>query len=569
MGNNNENNKNENKTKPFRITPGQFQDSMRIIVGNKTNATIRDLEEEEGELEEKKGTVVSIDRNKINGDGWVVKDEEGNTYNCSCASSMYELPSSVERGGILYPNETVTVTFTVNPVLRINTIKEIHSATLDALREQQKQKNQNKTITKNADGTNDDDKDKDKDKDKNNKNNKNKKDSNTVKLDVSKWQHGDKPTTVIAKPKSAISISDSMISFNYDNTNSVIANEESVSTFGQKTEIATQALEINSDEIKVKHVDFVDYIQAESKNTIQDFYRTFGVSVASVEDEFIDIEQEGNMGQLSFKGFDFTMSENEMIVADLKNPILFPDFKQKHALLNENVDELFIYPNGLVTIRARTPYPPDEEGNPNKQKILGTFNWITSKMVKRNVLEIVVGEICDCCDDNYNSTVSYFNYCPKCQTWNTLSEINNKIICSSCHTHFCANCGHDTTQSCNVKVYDLKKYNEHKILSESTHCDYCIMQIPENFMKEYANYCPYCHKWDYLHTIEEKDKDGQTKKLLECTSCKQKYCANCSTIQNEIFPRSFIGSNIKFNDYKDKIKKIPFIRDDANGRIDN
>lgn len=546
----------DNQKKPFRVTPGQFQDSMRIIVGNKTNATIRDLEEEEGELEEKKGTVISIDRNKINGDGWLVKDEEGNTYNCSCAFSMYDLPSTVERGGILYPNETVNVIFTINPVLRINTIKEFQSASLDAQKAEQ-EKDNNKVITDNADGSsNDEDKNKDKDK------------SSTPKLDISQWQHGDKPTTIIAKPKSAISISDSMISFNYNNTNTMIADEQAVSTFGEKTEIATQKLDIKSDEIKIKELDIVDYIQTENRNTIEDFYSTFGLSAGGVEDESIEIIQEGNIGQLNFKGFDLHIPDYEIIIADLKNPILFPDFKQKHPLLNDNIDELFIYPNGLVTVKAREPYPPID-GEPNKQKLLGTFNWIASKTNKKNVLDIIVGKTCDCCNNDSNGQATFFNYCPKCQTWNTLSEINYDIVCSSCHTHFCENCGHDNTQSCNIKTYDLKKYDENKIISESTHCDYCIMQIPENFVKEFANYCPHCHKWGYLHTIEEKDINGQNKKLLECTFCKQKYCANCATIQNETFARSFIGKDIKYNDIKDKMMKLAFVRNDSYGRTNN
>ena len=109
----------------FRPSIARVQNAQKVFTSAKTNATIRDLEEEEGELEEKEGTVVSIKRDSINGSGWTVKDKEGNTYICSCASSMYEVPETVERGGVLYPKETIEVVFTVNPVLRINTIKEI------------------------------------------------------------------------------------------------------------------------------------------------------------------------------------------------------------------------------------------------------------------------------------------------------------------------------------------------------------------------------------------------------------------------------------------------------------
>ena len=66
--------------KAFRPTIARTQNSMKVINSTKTNATIRDLDEEEGELEEKEGVVVSIKRDLINGTGWTVKDAEGNLY---------------------------------------------------------------------------------------------------------------------------------------------------------------------------------------------------------------------------------------------------------------------------------------------------------------------------------------------------------------------------------------------------------------------------------------------------------------------------------------------------------
>ena len=62
----------------FRPSIARVQNAQKIFTSTKTNATIRDLEEEEGELEEKEGTVVSIKRDSINGSGWTVKDKEGN-----------------------------------------------------------------------------------------------------------------------------------------------------------------------------------------------------------------------------------------------------------------------------------------------------------------------------------------------------------------------------------------------------------------------------------------------------------------------------------------------------------
>ena len=73
----------------FRPSIARVQNAQKIFTSTKTNATIRDLEEEEGELEEKEGTVVSIKRDLINGKGWTVQDKDGQTYLCSCASSMY------------------------------------------------------------------------------------------------------------------------------------------------------------------------------------------------------------------------------------------------------------------------------------------------------------------------------------------------------------------------------------------------------------------------------------------------------------------------------------------------
>ena len=71
---------NQNNKPGFRPTPTQVADSLKILTGVKTNSTIRDLEEEEGELEEKEGVVVSIQTDKINGTGWTVKDDKGELY---------------------------------------------------------------------------------------------------------------------------------------------------------------------------------------------------------------------------------------------------------------------------------------------------------------------------------------------------------------------------------------------------------------------------------------------------------------------------------------------------------
>ena len=54
---------NQNNKPGFRPTPTQVADSLKILTGVKTNSTIRDLEEEEGELEEKEGVPKRKNRN--------------------------------------------------------------------------------------------------------------------------------------------------------------------------------------------------------------------------------------------------------------------------------------------------------------------------------------------------------------------------------------------------------------------------------------------------------------------------------------------------------------------------
>ena len=74
-------------------------------------------------------------------------------------------------------------------------------------------------------------------------------------------KHGDKATTIIASPKSAISISDAIISFNYNNDNSVTADENEIGIDGKKTNINTETLAINSNNITIKDTSLDDYLQ--------------------------------------------------------------------------------------------------------------------------------------------------------------------------------------------------------------------------------------------------------------------------------------------------------------------
>ena len=273
--------------KIFRHTPHRGADAIKILAGTKTNATIRDLEETIEDIEEKEGVVTVIDKNKINGNGWTVKDKEGSIYMCNCASNMYELPETEEYGGLYYPTDTVSVKFTVNPVLGTNTITEITSLG-----------------------------------------------KNEEKIDLSKWKHGDKATKIIASPKSAISISDAIISFNYDNNNKVTADKNEVGIDGKKTNITTNSLAINSNNITIRDTSLEDYMQQLAKEAINQANQQHGNGV--------DIWQQNNMGQINLNVQSVYIPTNtQRIIKDLKDPSLYPEQTQRQPLLTgSNIDEI-------------------------------------------------------------------------------------------------------------------------------------------------------------------------------------------------------------------------------------
>ena len=493
--------------KVFRHTPHRAADAMKIIVGNKTNATIRDLEETLEDIEEKEGIVISIDKDKINGDGWVVQDSDGETYTCTCASNMYQLPETEEYGGVYYPTDQVSVKFTINPVLKTNTITEITS-----LGEEEKS------------------------------------------LDLSKWKHGDKATTVIAKPMSAISISNAIISFNYNNKNEVTANADEVKTDGKKTNINTNTLDINSQEINIQGEKLDDYINKKSQKDL---------NIINNDDYGIDILQQDNIAQLDLDlhseyipgGYENT----ERILADLMDPSLFPAKMQKRPLLvGDQVHELYIYPNGLVTVKSNNNSQYDNAD------ILGTYNWATMAYAHKNVITITVVQSCSCCSSGVTGSQTYFNYCPICKTWTTLYNKKNHITCSNCHSSWCQGCGHNTKYECANKKYDLKLYNLFSISAIGMPCSYCKDKIPYGKTREYANYCPKCHQWGYL-TQETHYEDGEERRFLHCDYCNELYCVNCSISQRQSFIKTFLNDRYNKDEFTRKFGKLTHIRDDING----
>ena len=340
----------------FRPSIARVQNAQKVFTSAKTNATIRDLEEEEGELEEKEGTVVSIKRDSINGSGWTVKDKKGNIYICSCASSMYEIPETVERGGILYPKETIQVTFTVNPILRINTIKEIKSLG-----------------------------------------------SETEKLDISKWRHGDESTTVIAKPKSALSISDGFIKLDYNNDNKVLANSEGISTKGNKTTIDTNNLAINSTNIEIEGTSLNDLIYDNALNT-SNTYETYTLDSPYGS---ITIDRTNNMTQIDIsaqgiKGYG--------VIGEIKDQKAIPVKELSQQLVTDGniVDIVTIDTDGIIKI-----YPFEMNGikddsvysNSDYQRnIQSLTQWVTPQVKSRNYIKVTVNKTCDSCNEHDNTS---------------------------------------------------------------------------------------------------------------------------------------------------------------------
>lgn len=500
--------------KVFRHTPHRAADALKIIVGNKTNATIRDLEETEEDIEELTGVITSIDKDKMTGDGWKVKADDGNVYNCNCAFSMYELPETEEYGGIYYPTEKVTVKITKNPVLRTNTITEVTSLG-----------------------------------------------KNESKIDLSKWKHGEKSTTIIAKPKSAISVSDAKISFNYDNANEVLADDDGIQTKGKKTKIGTKQLDIDSEQINIGDLSLDEYISKINEQKNEERYEI----VETKADIGVNIQKTGNMGQLDLKIDDFqiqpnpTIKNDERIIADLKNPTFFPSSKQKRPLVTgSNINELYLYPNGLVTVRAR-------DGAIN-DSIFNTITWITTEYVKKNLLTVMPKEMCDCCDNATSGRRTYFNYCPNCNMWNVLYDDGTTIKCETCRNlQWCQSCGHLKTMDCSIIEKDLKRYDSQwTIKAIGTSCDYCDGDIPTGKVREYANYCPKCQTWGYLTLETEPYKDTE-RHFFRCNNskCNEKYCVNCSISQREGFIKSFLNDNVFYDDkFRKKYQKITHIRDD-------
>lgn len=483
----------------FRPTHGRVQNASKILNGTRSNATLRDLTEEEGEIEEKEGTVVSIKRDLINGAGWTVQDTDGQNYTCSCATSLYELPQTVERGGILYPSESVTVKFTINPVLRVNTITEFTS-----LGEE------------------------------------------TDKLDISQWQHNDEPTTVIAKPRSAISISNSFITMNYDNNNQVIADEEGISTEGNKTDINTDKLNINSNSVEIKGQSLDNMITQQSLLTSNE-YKSYNIN--TIKDVNIFVDRSNNITQLNI---DTEELQGYGVIGEIKDQKAIPIREQSQQLITDGhcMDIVTIDTDGIIHIKSF------ENECPEPRRIKSSNSWITPQVKARNYIKTIVKKTCNYCNEGENTTMEYINYCPKCKEWNVLIDTSTSLRCSTCGAEYCQNCGTDLIEPSQPR---LKKYHENFISAYGTTCQYCNTQLQSGTNKQFVNYCPDCQEWGVLYASELRQNNDFIN-ILECNQCRAQYCCSCGISQNS-HGLTLTDAPKQYSAYKNALRKLKYIRD--------
>ncbi len=488
--------------KGFRYTQGRVQKAHQLINNTRSNATIRDIEEEEGELEEKEGTVVSIEQDKINGNGWTVQDNKGNQYICSCASSMYELPETKERGGILYPTEKVKVKFQINPVLKINTITEVTSLG-----------------------------------------------DETSKLDISKWKHGDASTTVIAKPKSAIAISNGFITMNYDNNNQVVADNNGISTQGRSTNINTDTFKVNSNAIQIGDK-LLDTVIEEQALNVSNEYSSYNLD--TVNNLLIYADRSNNITQVHIN----TDGENKIsgygVIGEIKDQKLIPVREQSQQLITDGncVDIVTIDTDGIISVKSF------ENECTAPRKITSTNNWITPQIESRNYIKVIVKQTCENCDEGTNTKSEFINYCPSCQNFDTLVDTSTSIKCNTCGQTYCQNCGRNLL---NPSAEKLKKYQDNYISAYGTTCKHCNTQLQPNTNKQYVNYCPECQQWGWLRQ-SEMEQDGNTINILECGYCNSQFCCTCG-IDQEKHGIVLRDDLVAYTAYKNAFRKLKYIKD--------
>lgn len=485
-------------SKRFRPTYGRVQNATNLISCGKNTSTIRNIDEEEGELEEKEGTVVSIKQDLINGTGWKVKSEN-QTYMCSCSASMYELPETKERGGYLYPTETIKVKFQINPILRVNTITEITSL-----------------------GT------------------------ESEKIDISKWKHGDEATTIIAKPRSAVSISDGFVTMNYDNNNKVVADDKGVKTEGDNTQINTKETNINSDTIKINGIMLTDLITGESR-IVSNEYSSYELD--KVDNANISVRRANNITQLDVYG-DMIINNNR-VIGEIKDQRLFPVQTQSQTLITDGtcVDLVTIDDDGIIYV---TPYNTNCE---KEVKIASLTQWITPQIESRNYIKVIVKQTCDYCDNGINTKSEFINYCPQCNSFNTLVDTSTSIKCKTCQAEYCQNCGVNIKNS----SQKLKFYKDNYISAHGTTCKHCKTSLDVGTNKQYVNYCPECNKWNWL-TQATMEQDDNIINILQCDYCNSKFCCTCG-IDQEKYGLTLSNSPIQYANYAKALRKLKYIKD--------
>ena len=396
--------------------------------------------------------------------------------------------------------ESIHVTFTVNPVLKINTIKEIKS-----LGEE------------------------------------------TKKIDISQWKHGNESTTIIAKPKSALSISDGFIKIDYNNDNKVIASNKGISTEGQSTNINTDTLYINSQNVHVQGVTLSEMITEEALE-VSNEHVSFEIDGFSDVDMVLD--RSNNMTQLTISSKRSIDIDKEYVLGEIKDQNSIPIRKQTQQLLTDGncIYILTIDTNGIISVS-----PTYNNSCTNDRNILSTNTWITPRIQSRNYIKVTVANSCDNCNDGDNTKMEYVNYCPSCNKWNVLSNTGRYIRCS-CGELYCQNCG----TGINNTSLSLKKFLDNYIMTYGTTCQYCNKQLSSK-IKYYINYCPNCQEWNVLEQGEYITED-ETINVLSCSSCESVFCSTCGIDQNN-HGLTLTDAKVQYTSYRDALRKLKYVKD--------
>ena len=143
---------------------------------------------------------------------------------------------------------------------------------------------------------------------------------------------------------------------------------------GDQTDINTKNLNINS-EININGEPFDSYLYKKTANVLDDAHNRNGNGV--------NVAQNNGLSQLNIIKTMYIPASDQRVIFDLLDPRYFPSEMQVHPLLTgSDINRLYIYPNGLVSVQSNNQIPVSEA------VIRNTTNWLTPQYGKKNVLTI-------------------------------------------------------------------------------------------------------------------------------------------------------------------------------------